>query len=107
MQTIYLPETLVKFEDLRDLIREEVGKLIEEVRGTRASKPVTIAEVAYRYDVSEKTVYNWVKKKLIIGFKIGKTTYFNIEQIEERLINAKHLDALERKGLKEKREKIY
>lgn len=105
----YTKDTLVAFEDLRSLIREEITKVIAEVKNQKQNdkpKPLSIAEVANRYDKSKATVHNWMKMGIIKGFKMGKGRFFHLEELEESLQHYRYLDILEDKGLKPKRPQI-
>jgi transposase len=106
MSNYYDDRTIVHFEDLKKLVREEVGKLIVEVREQtdkqkQQPKPLSIQELADRYEVSKATVHNWRKQGLVTGFKIGKGRFFHLEEVEKNLKQYRYLDVLERKGLHE------
>ena len=104
----YNREMLVAFNDLRDIIREEVAKVIDEVNNKKTKpKPLSIQQLADRYEVSKATVHNWMKQKLITGFKMGKGRFFDLVEVEKNLTQYKYLDVLEAKGLIEKRKPIF
>ena len=64
----------IRTEELRKMLGEELQKIIEEQKkvGKPNFPPLSIPQLADRYGVSKATVHNWMKKELIIGFKMGK-----------------------------------
>ena len=93
MFSYYDEKTLVYFKDLRELIREEIAKLIDEVKNKNPKpKPLSIQEVADRYEVSKQTVHNWINKGTIKGFKQGKGRYFHMDEIEKSFAQYRYSD---------------
>ncbi|WP_428331637.1 helix-turn-helix domain-containing protein [Mucilaginibacter sp.] len=109
MSNYYEESTVLKFSDLRNLIREEFKKLLDSLdeKKETAPKPLSIQQLADRYEVSKATVHNWMKQDIIKGFKMGKGRFFHLDEIEKSLAQYKYLDVLEKKGLVEKRRPIY
>ena len=120
----YDSRTLVNLNDLRELIQQEFTKIFEKLNlqdkglklppksspqfdKTLHTKPLSIQQLADRYEVSKATIHNWRKQKLITGFKMGKGRFFHIEEVEKNLTQYRYLDVLESKGLIEKRKTIY
>ena len=98
--------------NLKKLVREEVGKLMEEVRnqaikGKQKPKPLSIQDVCDRYEITKATVHNLMKKGTIKGFKMGKGRFFHLDEIEKSFYQYKYLEVLERKGLIEPLRKFY
>jgi hypothetical protein len=77
---------------LRELIREENQKLVEELRKTDEKKqpPLSIGQLAIRYSVSKATIHNWINRKVITGFKIGKGRFFDVSEVERGLKDYEH-----------------
>ncbi|GAC1562719.1 MAG: hypothetical protein NVS3B13_36060 [Mucilaginibacter sp.] len=93
--------------DLRELIQEEVNQfrkelrmLMDEVkRGQNLdTRLLSITDVAKRYDVSKATVHNWIKKKLITGFKRGKGRFFYLHELDKSLTDYKYFEMLQKTG---------
>lgn len=74
----------VDLDVLRELIRGENQKLINELNKIeeKTQPPLSIGQVAKRYGKSKATVHNWINRKLITGFKMGKGRYFDVSEIE-------------------------
>ncbi|HTE01713.1 MAG TPA: helix-turn-helix domain-containing protein [Mucilaginibacter sp.] len=97
-------DTEVAFEDLRNLIKEEFAKAIQELKGLKQhTKPLDIGQVAERYAVSKATIHNWIKQGIVTGFKQGKGRFFHMEELEENLTKYRYLDP---KGLLDRRKQI-
>jgi hypothetical protein len=41
--------------------------------------------IAKRYDVTERSVFNWFDRGVIPGFRIGKTVRFNLAEVVAKL----------------------
>lgn len=95
----------IRIEALREMLREEFRHIIKEMKEADNLKlpPLSIQQLADRYEVSKATVHNWRKQKLIEGFKIGKGRFFHIDEVERNLKQYRYLEILETKGLVEKR----
>lgn len=113
MLRAYNETALINFEDIRNLIREEVGKILDEVKANAAKgniildvKPLSIQQVADRYKVSKATIHNWMEKKTIKGFKMGKGRFFHIDELEKNLTKYRYIEVLESKGLVEKQKHL-
>ena len=107
---------IMGFEDLRNLIkqevkqfREEVGKLMDEVKRSQQldAKPLSILQVAERYDVSKATIHNWMGQGIIKGFKQGKGRYFYLHELDESLTRYKYIERLENNGIIEKKKQPW
>jgi transposase len=107
MQRYYDDNVVIQFRDLRTLIQEEFQKFKEEDnKKVVAPKPLSIQQVAERYDKSKATVHNWMKQGIITGFKMGKGRFFHLDELEENLTRFNYLEILESKGLIEKQKKL-
>src|ERR1700744_6420005 len=95
----------MRIDALRAMLREEFRYILTEMKEADNLKlpPLSIQQLADRYEVSKATVHNWRKQKLIEGFKIGKGRFFHIDEVEKNLKQYRYLDILETKGLVEKR----
>jgi|GEM_PF-4067714 len=98
----------MRIEALREMLREEFKQILKELNVVEKQKvaPLSIQQLADRYEVSKATVHNWRKQKLITGFKIGKGRFFHLEEVEKNLQQYRYLDILESKGFNEPRNRI-
>lgn len=98
----------IKIETLRQMLREEIKQLLHEVNQgeKQTTPPLSIQQLADRYNVSKATVHNWMNQDLIKGFKMGKGRFFHLDEVEKNLTQYRYLDVLEKKGLAEKRNRI-
>lgn len=73
---------------LRKDIREELSKLLDEIRehGTY-SEYMTIKETAGYVNVSRSTIDNWIKKKGLPTISVGGTTRIKRSNLDEYLNN--------------------
>lgn len=86
---------------IKDYIDEGLDRFVEKVRKLEQGKkpPLSIQQLADRYEVSKATVHNWMKQRLIIGFKMGKGRFFHIEEVEKSLSEYRYSNVLERNGM--------
>lgn len=101
----YEKDMLVAFNDLRLIIREEFERQdarIEELLShyKAPTKSLNVKQLAARFDVSTKTVYNWIRKGIISGFMEGGKRKFSIKEVDEKLVDPRYWGVLEKKGLK-------
>jgi transposase len=89
----------IKSQNLREILREELKQLLEELKKTekKVLPPLSIGQLAEHYDVSKATVHNWINRGLVTGFKMGKGRFFHLEEVEKSLTRYNHSDALEKK----------
>ena len=98
----------MRIEALREMLREEFRHVLKELKDVDNLKlpPLSIQQLADRYEVSKATIHNWRKQNLIEGFKIGKGRFFHVDEVEKNLKQYRYLDILESKGLVEPRKLI-
>ena len=58
---------------------------------------LTLEEVITRFQVDQKTIYNWRKYKGLPSVKIGRNVYFREEALKEWLIQMENKEALTEK----------
>ena len=60
---------------------------------------LTLDEVKNRFQVDQKTIYNWRKNKGLPCVKIGRSIYFREEALKEWLISMERAEALKGEGV--------
>jgi excisionase family DNA binding protein len=81
---------IVKSEDLRKLIREELLKLPTQSETYKASfPPLTTKQLCEFLGISEPTVIRWRKKGKIPFFQIGSSLRYDKEAVLKALENTK------------------
>lgn len=101
-------ESLIIYkEELRELIRSEVSKFRAELTVyfgenkkeiNLEKKLFNIKQVAERYGVSKQTIFNWIKKGVITGFKQDKMRYFYLDELDQSLTRYEGFEMLQRSG---------
>lgn len=59
--------------------------LKSEITANAEPSLVRAKVVAKRYDVTERSVFNWFERGVIPGFRIGKTVRFNLAEVVAKL----------------------
>ncbi|GAC1314655.1 MAG: hypothetical protein NVSMB24_39530 [Mucilaginibacter sp.] len=105
---------IICFDEMKTLIMNKVAKFREVYNShkdetTRNShldiKPLSIKDVAERYNVSKQTVHNWMKQGIIHGFKQGKGRYFYLHELDQKLTHYKYIERIDVKGELEERKR--
>tara|TARA_B110000879_G_C10747917_1_gene346705 strand:- start:253 stop:534 length:282 start_codon:yes stop_codon:yes gene_type:complete len=74
--------------ELFDLV-ERINSKLPESNGTSNIDLMSINEVAELFKVSLPTVHSYVKKGILVKYKMGANTYFKREEVLSTLFNSK------------------
>jgi excisionase family DNA binding protein len=77
--------TNLSIDELKKVISESLSAELQKFNSQESSKEddqlIKIDEVCRLLNVSKPTIYNWLKKKLIICYRISNKIYFKKEEI--------------------------
>lgn len=82
------PNELAKI--IKEGLKPEIIELIQEISETRKDKNVFLTrdDTCEFLKISKVTLHDWVKKKILIPYKMGNRTYFCRAEIVQTLRNS-------------------
>lgn len=76
-------------EELRDLIKsvvsEELDACIKEFQSSSKEPPLSLQELASFLGKSRQTIYSWLKKGYLTGYRVSGSLVFDKEEVLKSL----------------------